>query len=105
MPKLSLLATPIQSARGDVIIVPIDTNLDIAEFFSASISRAVQILMKRVQFQGQWGRAEVFVAPNGLHVPFIAFVGMGSTDISVARRAEGIRRGVASVIVDGRIHL
>lgn len=105
MPKLSLIAKPVQEAVGDVIVVPVDARLDIADFFSKEVAQEVHALMKRVQFQGQWGRAEIFIAPKGLRVPFIAVAGMGNTDASDAQRAEGIRRAIASVIVDGRTHL
>ncbi len=105
MPKLSLIAKPVQSAVGDIVVVPVDATLDIKDFFSKEVAGEVHALMKRVQFQGQWGRAEIFIAPQGLSVPFIAVVGMGNLDASDAQRAEGIRRAIASVIVDGRSHL
>lgn len=105
MPKLSLIAKPVQNAIGDVIVVPVDTKLDIEDFFSREVAKEVHMLMKRVKFQGEWGRAEIFIAPKGLQVPFIAVVGMGNGDVSDAQRAEGVRRAIASVIVDGRTHL
>ncbi len=105
MPKLSLITKPVQTAGGDVIVIPVDATVAISEFFSKEVAQEVHALMKRVQFQGQWGRAEIFIAPKGLQAPFIAVVGMGNADASDSQRAEGIRRAIASVIMDGRNHL
>lgn len=105
MPKLTIVASPIQQVFGDILIVPVDSRLEITQFFSEENTRKISDLMKKVQFQGEWARAELFVAPSGLSVPFVALVGMGSTDIPDEKRAEGIRRAVASVIVDGKSHM
>jgi len=97
MPKLSITSKPVQDAVGDIIVIPVDTTLDIAS--------EILVLAKKVQFAGQWGRAEIFVSPKGFSTPFVAVVGMGSPEVSDAKRNEGIRRGVASIILDGRAHM
>lgn len=104
MPKLSLVTTPAQDIASDIIIVPVDAALTIAEFFPSDITKELLALIQGAKFQGEWGHAKTFIAPKTLNAPFIAVVGMGSKDISDAKRFEAIRRGIATVIMDGRIH-
>lgn len=106
MPKLSIISNPAHEALGDILIIPVDATLSqIESVFPKEVAHEVLLLMKKVQFAGQWGRAEIVMAPKGLSVPFLALVGMGNGGSSDDRRSEGIRRGVASAIVDGRAHL
>lgn len=105
MSKLSISTKPVEEARGDIMVVPVDTRLDVSQFFSIDVAQEVHALLKNVKFQGEWGRAEIFLAPKELPVSFIAVIGLGGKDIADEKRAEGIRRAVAAVIIDGRGHL
>ncbi len=105
MLTLSLHKKSLADTAGDVLVFLLDDTLDLSAYRLGGIAKEIEALMKKVKFGGQWGRAELFIAPKSLSVPFVAVVGMGRSDISAANRAEGVRRGVATVIVDGRNHL
>lgn len=105
MVHLSIHKKPLLSTGGDVIVFLLNDALDLSSYGLGDTASEIGALMQKVKFQGQWGRAELFIAPRSLYVPFIAVVGVGGKDMSEAERAEGVRRGIATVIVDGRNHL
>lgn len=105
MASLSIHKNLLADTAGDVLVFLFDDRLDFSPYTVGDAAQEIRALMKKVKFQGQWGCAELFIAPKSLRVPFIAVVGIGSSDVSSEKRAEGVRRGVAMVIVDGRNHL
>lgn len=106
MPTFSITTTPAEAASGDILVIPVDPGFSrITELFSKEVASRLQGLAKQVGFVGQLGQAEIMVAPAGLAVSFVALVGIGNGEVSVAAHAEGVRRGVATAIIDGRAHM
>lgn len=105
MPKITVVSTSPTETKLDLIIIPVDATGRIQSPYSAAVHKALDALMKRVEFTGQWGRAEVFVAPDGVPAAFVAVVGIGEVDIDQSKKLEGLRRAVALAILDGRRHL
>lgn len=103
--NISVVHQSIAEAKADIIILPVAKDLDVRHVFPKDISTHVTALMKRALFTGQWGRAELFIAPEGINAPFIAVLGMGSEHVNEDIHHEGIRRALATVLVDGRSHM
>lgn len=103
MPKLLISDTPIQHVEGGMIVLPLTNVLDVGKYFAPSVTREITALMNNVQFKGQWGRAEMFVAPRDVPASSIAVIGMGGSGLSVFRQQEGIRRGIASAVMGARV--
>ncbi len=105
MPTIAVTSKPLADAKLDLIIIPIDATKEVGTAYSSEIKKQIELRMDRVAFKGEWGRSEVFVAPAGMNVSFIAVAGTGETTVETSRKAEGLRRGVAAAISDGRRHL
>ena len=89
----------------DLIIIPVDTSKNIGTQYSPEIQKHISAVIDRIGFAGEWGRAEVFVAPQGMHAPFVGVVGMGDPSLDSAKKLEGLRRAVAAALLDARQHL
>lgn len=105
MPTITVTAKKPSDTPLDLIIIPVYKGKKIDASYSPAILRAIAKLTYRVGFTGQWGRAEVFVAPQGMHAAFVAVVGMGDATAHESQKLEGLRRAVAAAIIDGRQHL
>lgn len=105
MPEIIITSKKSVDTPLDLLIIPVDTTKKIRAPYSLEIRSHISTTIDRIGFLGEWGRAEVFVAPHGMGVPFVAVVGVGNVRSEKAKRFEGLRRAVAAAIVDGRRHL
>ncbi len=105
MPRITVTSQKPSHTALDLVIIPVDTSKKIEAPYASPILREITKLTDRVGFTGEWGRSEVFVAPQSMRVPFVAVVGMGDSSIDSAKKLEGLRRAVAAAIIDGRQHL
>lgn len=105
MPTITVAVGQFTKSKLDLIIVPVDSSKEIQASYSSEIRKHISATIERIGFKGEWGRAEVFMAPEGVHSAFIAVVGVGEASEELSKKLEGIRRGVAAAIIDGRRHL
>ncbi|MCE9643160.1 MAG: leucyl aminopeptidase [Candidatus Andersenbacteria bacterium] len=96
---------PIAEATADIIIVPAQKNLDFTQIFSKEVSARIVASMKKAVFTGEWGRAELFIAPQGVNAPLIAVLGIGKEADDEDKYFEGLRRALAIVLMDARVHM
>lgn len=105
MPTITVVSKDPSSIPLDLIVIPVGPDKKIDAPYSPAIKKQIASIIERIGFTGEWGRAEVFVAPSGMHVPFVGVIGTGDTALDTHRQLEGFRRGIAAAIVDGRQHL
>ena len=94
---------PYQVKTG-VLVLPVFENREVPVDLPAALSREVSAKMRKLDFKGAWGSSEIMVAPARSSAEFIALVGLGDKDLKPTHRAEGLRRGLASVLEDARRH-
>lgn len=82
-----------RSAKADVLILPHGQKLPVG----------IQAALKERDFKGEWGTADLIVAPRGSAALFLGVIGLGEESDSF-RRAEGLRRALARIIKDARQH-
>ncbi|MEO6077339.1 MAG: leucyl aminopeptidase [Candidatus Andersenbacteria bacterium] len=95
----------INQIQADILVIPVHQGKKLPELFEKNIHAQITTLMQKTLFQGEWGRAEVFIAPEGLHAPLIAIIGMGSEAQEQSMIQEGLRRGIALVAMQARNHV
>lgn len=93
------------AANADLLVIPLTQDLVLGKYLSESVRRHLGVVMRKVEFTGAWGGAEVFVAPKNLKASFVAFVGLGDGAASAAHMAEGMRRGMGRLMQDARRHM
>jgi leucyl aminopeptidase len=93
------------AANVDLLVIPLTSELRLGKFFSESVRRHLGVGIRKLEFTGAWGSAEVFLAPKSLKAPFVAFVGLGDGQAAPEVLAEGMRRGMGKVIHDARRHM
>ena len=101
MLSISVSSKSIDQVSADILVIPIAPDLALGEIFR----KEIMALLMRAKFTGQWGKAELFIAPQGIQAPLIAVIGTGKSDDFHDLRNEGFRRAVAAVAVDGRNHM
>ncbi len=105
MLSISISNKHLQEVSADIIVIPVAPDLALGDIFSNDIRKHISILLTRAKFTGQWGKAELFIAPKGIQAPLIALIGTGKSDDFHELRNEGLRRAVAAVALDGRNHM
>ncbi len=103
--NISIAHQPIAEAKADIVIVPSQKNLDFTQIFSKEMSAGISASMKKAVFAGEWGRAELFIAPHGGNAPLIAVLGIGKEADDEDKYFEGLRRALALVLLDARVHM
>ncbi len=93
------------AANVDLLVIPLTKELTLGKYLSESTRRHLGVVMRKVEFSGTWGAAEVFVAPPNLKASFVAFVGLGDSSASPEQMAEGMRRGIGRLMQDARRHM
>ncbi len=105
MVKIHTSTKKIGDISADCIVIPLHNSLELGQVYTPEIRAQISLLMKKGLFLGEWGRAELFISPKGIASSFIAVVGLGKNDSAEHVQCEGLRRGLATVIMDGRNHL
>lgn len=105
MPTITVVTKDSTTVPLDLIVIPVGPDVRVNAAYPPAIIDGITSRLKRVGFKGEWGRAEVFVAPHGMNAPFVGVVGTGDPSLPHATYYEGLRRAVASAVVDGRRHL
>lgn len=105
MPTITVTSKDPSAIELDLIIIPVDTSKNIGTQYSPEIQKHISTVINRIGFGGEWGRAEVFVAPHGMHAPFVGVVGIGDDSLEPVKKLEGLRRAVAAALLDARQHL
>lgn len=83
---------------ADVLVLLTDDQLTLPTLWHKKfITR-----LKELQFNGQWGTAELLVAPAGMRAPLLAVIGLGERGSSIQTRQEGLRRGLGKIVQQGR---
>lgn len=77
----------------DVLAVP----------YHKDLPKEIRVALKERDFQGEWGVADLMVAPKHSAAPFLGVIGLGKEEDS-AKRVEGLRRGLARIVSDARRH-
>ena len=93
------------AARCDAIIVPVYEGRKLAAPVAKPIERAVKSQMRKLEFIGAWGTAELVASPAGRSAPFIAIVSLGKEGEASASAAESLRRGLGKILQDSRRHV
>jgi leucyl aminopeptidase len=88
--------------RTDLFVVPVDAGRSIPAGLSPVTHRQLKALMRKVAFRGEWGSAELFIAPRGIPAAFVAVVGIGEAKQPIYHQKEGMRRGVARIVQEAR---
>lgn len=105
MPTITVTSKKPSDTSLDLFIIPVDASNNLGGTYSPAIEKQIHSVIERIGFKGEWGRSEVFVAPQGMHAAFVAVVGVGDATIEESKKLEGLRRAVAAAIIDGRQHL
>jgi leucyl aminopeptidase len=95
----------IDQIQADILVIPVHQGKSLPELFSIDIQAEITALMKKTLFRGEWGCAEVFIAPKGAVVSMIAVIGMGKEAQKEEVVQEGLRRGIALVAMQARSHM
>lgn len=90
---------------ADVLILPMYSRGKVLADLPAGFSRELSAQLKKLDFKGAWGSAELLVAPRGIRAKFVATVGLGEKDQPLHKQLEGWRRGLGKIIHDMRRHL
>lgn len=105
MLTITVVQKPIESLEADIIALPVSQGGDAPATLPKEVRGYVQEKMKQSRFNGDWGKSELFIAPHGFGSSIIAVMGTGVADNTPGAWAEGIRRAVATAVMDGRNHL
>ncbi|OGY37377.1 MAG: hypothetical protein A3E36_03040 [Candidatus Andersenbacteria bacterium RIFCSPHIGHO2_12_FULL_45_11b] len=103
--SISISGKSLADAHADIAVIPVGPKGEVGTHFSKEVHAHIAALMKRAEFAGQWGRAEMFIAPAGAGFPLIALIGTGKSDDFHDVQSEGLRRAIATVLVNGRSHV
>ncbi|MCH8748222.1 leucyl aminopeptidase [Patescibacteria group bacterium] len=97
----TVAAEKAQRAKADIVVLPMTTWRDLAETFPAPEAREIKREAKQRDFFGRWGTAVVLPVKKGWQADYVALVALGSNEPGW-RRAEGLRRGLATVMQKAR---
>ena len=84
--------------EADVLVIPVFAGGQLPEDLPTDERAALAKELRARKFKGEWGNSEVLLGVARLSAPLVAVIGLGEESASLARRAEGMRRGVGSVI-------
>ncbi|MBI1833389.1 MAG: leucyl aminopeptidase [Candidatus Andersenbacteria bacterium] len=88
----------------DVVVVPVYFDRKIATTLPKALEKIVREQMRKLEFKGGWGAAELIPAPAGRIAPFLALVGMGKEESNPSAQAEAVRRAMGKIFQDARRH-
>lgn len=60
--------------------------------------------LRKLSFGGAWAQAELVAVHDRRYPPFVGVIGLGARADSLARQAEGLRRGLGKLVQEGRRH-
>lgn len=105
MSRVTISVSPWSAkASCDALIVPVYKGKQIATALPKAIERLVKEHMRKLEFAGHWGSAELVASPAGRNATFLALVGLGKKDASISETTESLRRGLGKILQDCRKH-
>lgn len=100
----TVVTTKPSVTKAAVLIIPVDSKRSISGQFPGALQRELRAIIRKNNFEGEWGTAKLTIAPSRAAASFIGFVGLGGRGESVEQKAEAIRRGVGKIVQDAREH-